>query len=577
MKKILFLIMLLASSLLAEDILKTDDISEGMKGYGYTVMRGERVEKFFVEVVSVLKKYRSGTDAIIVRVSGLAVEKTGVIAGMSGSPIYINDKLVGALSFAWNWSTDTLAGVTPIETMFELYEKDDSSFKTGFLPVIPENKKTDERNESEKSYKKTYTPLFFSGFDERAIESYSDTFKKYGFIPLSGGAASSEETTEVTSLKGGDACYVAFVSGDISIGGVGTVTHSDGDRFLLFGHGMDTKGILKAPVYKASIETIVPLQSLSFKIGIPKYAPVGYTLYDGKFGISGVKGDVKDLMVDISLKVSRDNSEKTFNFSIINESAYFTDLLSASVFSAIAGADGLNEEVTVNISSAIYTEYFDKPLVITNRYLSYTSAQAFQSAVNSIVYPIGVFLYNRYKRVKPVKIEINLSLSSKLNYAFIEEIRLDKNTYKPGEEVPVQVGFRRAYGDREYKTIKLQIPKTTKEGSYGIFVGNRYTFESFQQTYFPEKYETHNIEDLYNLLSEPFEPESMIVWLYVSTKGFVIRGNNYERLPSSYHGIFESEPTTDKGVLYSLIKEEEKISSTVLGSDNIQIQIKEER
>lgn len=590
MKKIsvkLLVVLLAAVSLLqAQQIISPDEIREGMKGFGYTVLHGEKVQRFDVEVVSVIKQFRSGKDAILVYVHGIGLEHTGIIAGMSGSPIYIEGKLAGALSFGWANSKDTLAGVTPIADMYELYDRMelDKSLAMNAPEVklnfnqygetVKEERLDNRRYDMRKgAYSPASTPLLFSGFNEDALSPYLQDFEDKGFTPLIGGGSIEDTNADISKLNGGDACGIALITGDINAFGIGTVTHSDDTNFLLFGHGMDQSGSIKAPVYKASVKTVVALNTLSFKLGVGIGEPLGYTTYDAKFAVAGKYGDSTGLMVPVNMKVKHSEVENEYSFEVIKNPNYFSSLLGAAMLSGISGTEGMGEEVTVKVSYSMHSSGFEKPIKVTNKILSFNSLEAFKISAQSIIYPIEALLYNRFKRTDVTNVDIDIDIMNELEYAVLEDLSLDRRVYRPGDELVVKAGIRPAGGERVYKSITLQIPETVKPGYYGVFCAPPAVLESFERKYFPKKYAINSAQDIYDVLNKSYDPDKLTVWLYVSTTGIVIRGSEFENLPSWMYGTLAAEPSTDKGPMYSLIKNSLNTGYYNIGSSSLQITI----
>ena len=311
------------------EIISMDEIYEGMEGVGYTVAHGTNVEPFKVKVISILKKRWRNADAILIRCEGLDLEHSGVVAGMSGSPIYFNGKLAGALSFGWGYSKDPIAGVTPIEEMFKLYN--DTNLQPPQVAFADDN-----------SLK---TPLIFSGVSTKAFDTYSSSFNKNGFYPMQAGGSVSD-TNQASKFLFGDSVALILADGDISLASIGTVTHTDDEKFVIFGHSMWSKGSLRAPVSRAYINHMLPSYDSSFKLGYAYSNYLGYTVYDGVFGVSGVYGEVpENVMVPVKIELDdTDFLKRDFNFRVLNDPAFFTDILSMSIYNAISSAAGGNEE-----------------------------------------------------------------------------------------------------------------------------------------------------------------------------------------------------------------------------------------
>lgn len=530
-----------------------------MEGVGYTIMQGTNVEAFNVKVISVLRKSWNGSDAILISMTGLDLEHSGTIAGMSGSPIYIDGRLAGALAFGWQFAKDPIAGVTPIEQMYELY--DDNNLQKTF------------ESSNLKTQNALKTPLLFSGFNSYSFSKYQDNYEKMGFYPIQGGG-SIYDTNMNTNFVFGDAAAIVLVDGDLSVAGIGTVSHTDNEKFLLFGHSMFAKGRLKAPVSKAYINGVVASSLISFKLGSAYSNYLGYTVYDGIFGVSGVYGEVpKDTMIPVEITVE-DQTFLTnkFNVRILNEPTYFSMLLSQTLMNAIGSSSGNDEEGVFSMSYEIYTDYFDEPYTITNRVLSYSSQDAYKDLISSIVSPIDFFTYNNIKRIGIKSIKINLKRDN-LEYGFLESISLVEPIARAGETVHLRIALREYNNEISYITIPVKLPVSLNTGIYTLFAGNEYLFEAAQRLYMPNKYKIRSLDDIMKYYNKSYSYNDLKVWLYSSSRGVSINGDNYPNLPPSYYGILAKENTSDKSSYISAIDGSLSLPYSILGLLNIKLLI----
>lgn len=192
----------------------------------------------------------------------------------------------------------------------------------------------------------------------------------------------------------GDSVAIVLIDGDFSIAGVGTVSHTDDEKFLLFGHSMWSKGRLRAPVSRAYINHIVASTASSFKIGAAYSNYLGYTVYDGTFGVSGVYGEVpENTMIPVNLQVEDQSFlNKDFNFRVLNDPTYFSYLLSMAIYTAVTSSAGSDEDGVFSVSYEIETDYFEEPYKVTDRILSYSSKDAFKTAIEQLIAPVD-FLF----------------------------------------------------------------------------------------------------------------------------------------------------------------------------------------
>lgn len=549
LKLILTCLIFILSSIriFAQEIIPMSDIKEGMKGIGYTIVKGTNIEPFDVEVVSILKKSWHGSDAILIRLSGLNLEHSGTVAGMSGSPIYFDGKLAGALSFGWSFAKDPIAGVTPIEEMYKLY--DDTNTSPRGISTAQNALKT---------------PLLFSGFNN-SFSQYKDEFSKMGFYPIQTGGSVGDDS-KATNFSFGDSAAIVLVDGDLSIAGIGTVSHTDSNRFLLFGHSMFGKGALKAPVSRAYINSVIASTAISFKLGSASSNYLGYTTYDGAFGISGVYNELPtNLMIPVELDIEDTTFlSKKMNFRVLNDGTYFPMLFKQALGEALMASAGSAEEGVFSISYEIYTDYFDEPYTITNRIISYSSDDAYKALIDTVVSPVNFFTYNNFEKVGIKSIKMSVKRSN-IEYAFIDSITLVESRAVAGERIHLRLAITEYGKGKKYITVPVDLPISLNAGVYTLFAGNEYMFNLAEHTYMPKKYVIRNLDDVMRLYSKSYDDKNLKVWLYSSSRGVSINGANYPNLPPSYYGILAKKNTSDKAAYITAIEGSTELPHAILG------------
>lgn len=531
------------------EIISMDEIYEGMEGVGYTVAHGTNVEPFKVTVVSILKKRWRNSDAILVRCEGLDLEHSGIVAGMSGSPIYFNGKLAGALSFGWGYSKDPIAGVTPIEEMFKLYN--DTNLQPPALAFTDNNA--------------LKTPLIFSGVSTKAFDTYSSSFNKNGFYPMQAGGSVSD-TNQAKKFLFGDSVALILADGDISLASIGTVTHTDDEKFVIFGHSMWSKGSLRAPVSRAYINHMLSSYESSFKLGYAYSNYLGYTIYDGVFGVSGVYGEIPENMM-VPIKIELDDTDflkRDFNFRILNDTAVFTDILSMSLYNAISSAAGENEEGVFSISYEIETDYFEEPYKVSNRILSYSSADAFKDAISQVISPVSFFIRNNFNRVGIKSIKLSIKRNN-LEYVFLNDITLVEPRAVAGETIHLRLGYTPYGKEKQYVDIPVKLPVNLKTDVYSIYAANEYIFNYAEQLFMPSKYEIRSLDDVQRIYGKSYDDSALKVWLYSSSRGVQIGKDLYPTLPPSKYGAMAKNATSDKAAVITPINGNYQMDSSILG------------
>ena len=534
-------------------VITMSEITEGMEGVGYTVIHGTNVEPFKVKVISVLRKMWHGSDAILIELEGLNLEHSGTVAGMSGSPIYFDGKIAGALAFGWNYAKDPIAGVTPIEEMYKLYN-DTNASKVASI-----------------SKNSLQTPLMFSGFNGDSFLEYSDKFKEMGFYPMQAGGSISDINQSGKFLFG-DSVAIVLIDGDFSIAGVGTVSHTDDEKFLLFGHSMWSKGRLRAPVSRAYINHIVASTASSFKIGAAYSNYLGYTVYDGTFGVSGVYGEVpENTMIPVNLQVEDQSFlNKDFNFRVLNDPTYFSYLLSMAIYTAVTSSAGSDEDGVFSVSYEIETDYFEEPYKVTDRILSYSSKDAFKTAIEQLIAPVDFFIYNNFNRVGIKSIKLSIKRSN-LEYAFLNDITLLEPKAKAGETIHLRVGITPYGKEKTYINIPVKLPVNLTTDVYSIYAANEYIYNYAERLFMPNKYKIRSLDDVMRIYGKSYDDKALKVWLYSSARGVQIGKDSFPMLPISKYGVMANNYTSDKASVINAIEGQFDMPYSILGLMKIDI------
>lgn len=534
-------------------VIPMSEIHEGMEGVGYTVIHGTNVEPFKVKVISVLRKMWHGSDAILIELEGLNLEHSGTVAGMSGSPIYFDGKIAGALAFGWNYAKDPIAGVTPIEEMYKLYN-DTNASKVASI-----------------SKNSLQTPLMFSGFNGDSFLEYSDKFKEMGFYPMQAGGSISDINQSGKFLFG-DSVAIVLIDGDFSIAGVGTVSHTDDEKFLLFGHSMWSKGRLRAPVSRAYINHIVASTASSFKIGAAYSNYLGYTVYDGTFGVSGVYGEVpENTMIPVNLQVEDQSFlNKDFNFRVLNDPTYFSYLLSMAIYTAVTSSAGSDEDGVFSVSYEIETDYFEEPYKVTDRILSYSSKDAFKTAIEQLIAPVDFFIYNNFNRVGIKSIKLSIKRSN-LEYAFLNDITLLEPKAKAGETIHLRVGITPYGKEKTYINIPVKLPVNLTTDVYSIYAANEYIYNYAERLFMPNKYKIRSLDDIMRIYGKSYDDKALKVWLYSSARGVQIGKDSFPMLPISKYGVMANNYTSDKASVINAIEGQFDMPYSILGLMKIDI------
>ena len=430
-------------------------------------MVGTKLDEFGAEVLGVMKGVSPGRDMILCRLTGCDLDHSGIIQGMSGSPIYIDGKLLGAVAFAWEFAKDPIAGVTPFSQMVQYARSSDrrvaaegSGLREDHAFLLDEERVNNGlsglnidlarpvavASAGLAGMKPIATPMAATGFSPRVLALLADQLGPIGLAPAAGGGASDRIKREEGDkpLVPGSPLSIAMVTGDFDISGIGTaVTHVEGDRVYGFGHPMMSLGTCQFPMMTGYIHTVYPRASVSMKMGSPLKI-VGVMDTDVSTGIAGRLGQKPD-MLPMSVKVTsgRYSEAQTFRVQIVREPNLMPSLVMAVLANAIDTEGELPSELTARLRAKVtlkggQTVEVDD-VVSGSRYSGPMGPQAMFGPVATIV---SLLTRNAIIPVRIESIEAQVEVSRGRTTATIEAARLVSDRLEPGETLKAIVTIK---------------------------------------------------------------------------------------------------------------------------------------
>jgi SpoIVB peptidase S55 len=474
----------------AESYWQVDDIRTGMKGSGRTVMKATKIETFQAEVLGILKNTSPGRDLILCRLSGLNLEKTGVIAGMSGSPVYIDNKLLGAVAYAWAYGKEPIAGITPFSQMHsfvEAFERRDLAeqgkpTRIGLRrPLRVEGKDFDtvtvaqdwddaQPTEADGIWLMPLrTPLAATGFTPHALKLLRDRCGHSGLLPMQGGGAPAQISEEDRNapLTAGGPLSVSLIMGDFDLSGIGTVTHIEGQRVYGWGHPFMSLGSCEFPLMTGYIHTIYPRQTVSFKMGSP-LRTVGVINADVSTGIAGWLDRKPDLLpVSMSVALGPQGEPKKFKVQVARQRSLQASLVYTALTNSVDMEGDLPEEMTAEMSTHIEVEG-QSPIVLKDTFSGFSGGRAPQALYSQVAAVVQMLAYNPYQPLRVNRIDCTTRIFPGRRTAEIESMQLDSEIYAPGETLKGTIFVRPYKGAPQRVPVALKLPADLAEGNYNV-------------------------------------------------------------------------------------------------------------
>lgn len=458
MKRVFFALLLAVSvtpSAPALDTLRPEQLKPGMKGYGLSVFKGTEPERFDVEIIGVLKNAFPKQDMILIRLAGAQLEKHKVIAGMSGSPIYIDDKLIGALAYGWNFQNDPVAGVTPIHNMLAQLNTVQPK-RASSASVAPVTPTLVAGRDDLAAPRPLLTPLSLGGFSPRVIEMIAEKFRPFGLLPVAGGGGSSGVASLPRGhIEPGGAIGVELIRGDLNATAIGTATYVDKNRILAFGHPFFLGGTVEAPAVQAEVHGILSSMAESFKLA-SSVADVGSMVGDWQ---SCIVADTKRKadMIPLAIHVTNRDTGQTeqYQMEIIRNEAFSAMLTQVAIAQAVFAASSSSGDTTAHI--AIRAELTGRTLDFSDTFFNPAGGLLDQSALMPLVQLFNTPFGD--PTVKRIDVTVDASLTRQT--AEIKRAYFSKSEVERGEHVPLHVVVK-PFGQPEItKTIEIEVPAAT--------------------------------------------------------------------------------------------------------------------
>jgi hypothetical protein len=472
-------------------IIPLDQIHEGMRGTAYTVFQGTQPEPMDVEVLGVLRNMNGAKgDIILVRLHGTKPEYTGVVAGMSGSPVYFDGKLAGALAFRiGEFSKEPIAGVTPIERMLEI-DAADQRPAPGLAAASTESNETTRTSSpgvstlpvsSYSNYLKPIeTPLVFSGFSEETLRLYAPQFAAAGIVPVMG-VGSSSDRKQPEPIEPGSAVSAVLVRGDMDIAATCTVTYIDPQKLLACGHPLMQFGQVDLPMTKATVVATLASPLNAFKI-VNTTETVGSFVQDRHNGILGQMGkDAKMIPVTVTVHGGSGAATKEFHYEVLNNARLSPVAMMATVFNALHGTNDYGDDITYRMNGALSVKGYPD-VALKNMFAPLDGGQpAAALAAATIGDRFGRIYDNPYDVPEIQGVKLDFDLVRERRSARLEASRTDATEARPGDQIMVETVLRPYRGERLVRQIPIRIPTSASKGMLRILVSDGDTLDRMRR------------------------------------------------------------------------------------------------
>jgi hypothetical protein len=587
MKKIIIFLTLIALylSLFPQEIMKVSEIKEGMTGIGKTIFKGTKIETFKFKVLGILENTLApDKDIIFVELFSPELEDTGVIAGMSGSPLYIDGKNIGAVAFGFNFAKKPIAGVTPIEDILDtseynkpLYEVDITDIKIEFdkknIKKISDFIQRELARRTNISPIKDMSPIKLipsnRGLSKTSLSYFTPVFAPASDFNVSQELHKGSIKKDIFEILPADAVAIPLVRGDFEYSASGTVTYVDGKNVYLFGHPFFNLGSVDFPLHKAEIITVFPSYINSFKLSATKHM-IGTVVQDR---FSAVQGELGKAPYMIPLKVFLKDRNRKFDIEMVDH-PLLTPTLSlvslTSIFSSEYKDFGYR---SIDVKGKIFIEN-EKNIIIDDLFTGVDAVNEFSGLVMAINFFV---MNNREKRVKLQKMDFEISGSEDIKRATIDNVILEKNAYKPGEIINFSIHLKNERGINQVESVSIKAPNLSPGTVFYLMVADREEINKFEAKNIKNPYFPETLNPLIRAINNLRKNNRIYIKLMTQTQGLYIKGHEYSDLPLSLQNVFvfNSSSNIQSKIRYSTIIEYQvEVPAVVKGNKQFKLKIK---
>ena len=569
----------------ATPIMPLRDIKAGMHGIGKTVFEGDRIDDFQVEILGVLENTGPKESLILARLSGGPLEHTGVMQGMSGSPVYIDGKLIGAVAMAFPYAKDPIAGIRPIEEMFRVDQiapqmaptrpapaTNKAARLTSPIDLLPER---EAAGFGDTRMVEVGTPISLSGFTPAAVEQFGPKMRALGLEPRQGislGGAPDPHMGDPSKLKPGSMISVELMTGDMSVGADGTLTCIDGDRVYAFGHRFLAVGPTELPFTRSEVMTLLANINTSFKISSAREL-MGVISEDRNTAIAGTLGKRAD-MLPLEISVAQDQKPlDTYRMQMVNDRFLSPFLLQMAVFSSIDATQRATGASSIVVHGSVEFENSTQAAQLGNIYAG-DNGSAMQAA-NSTAVPLSYLMQSGFNALKIKRIALHLDASNTKKDLTISDVYLSRKEAKAGDTVELLTLLDGENGVELSRTVKYTIPPGTAPGTlyFTVADGGQTSIAELRQIVAETP---HSPEQLISTVNRIRPSDKAYIRVWRADPAYAVEGEELTDPPPSLALVLGSTQTVSQN-------RNSKIAEIVIdpgemmvtGSKTVQLEVKE--
>lgn len=544
-----------------------EEIRPGMEGIGKTVFSEGKIESFDVKIIGVMKNAFAKGDMILAELSSDWLIDIGVVGGMSGSPVYIDERLIGAVAYGWMFSKKPIAGITPIVDMLRVFDQTDrvgepakpapmrirrsgagegsvlGNFEGAMMGhALPYTKSIRIDASGMSDFDSAYafpnsfdleplsTPLFMSHCSPSLLPIVKKLFEEYNMTPVISGSASAEERAADIPFEPGAALGIQLLKGDLDFSAIGTLTYRDGDRIIGFGHTMYNGGAVEYPMAKALIRTVVPSMMRPFKLGVT-LDTIGTVNQDRQPAIGGIVGKIP-AMIPINVEVHDEQTgiNNIYHFQAIDHRRLTPRITMIALLESVLASSREGGDFTVMYDYTIKLKGL--PDIQKSQFFSDDINLPFVVSFPVLV-DMNALMYNRFEEVEIEEVDFTVRVKDEVRISEIVGVRMNKNKYKPGDEIVATIHLQPFRQNIERVKMSLQLPDDIREGVYQFVITDRGGKQIIDEDRAPGLSTPSNIRQLIAQINRNYLRNTIYAQLHESKTGMTVSGEELPSLPPS--------------------------------------------
>lgn len=528
-------------------ILAPDMLTPGQRGIGYFVLQGTQVDSFDVEILGVQHGVlHPGRDMILARLSGANLEHTGIVRGMSGSPVFVDGALIGAVAYGWGFAAEPICGITPIGDMLELLDRDLSPPQG--LPSAP----TEHRGAA-RGVAPLALPVWVSGIGPGTEAFLADVLEPIGLVPVNGMAGQVASTAATQPLRPGSSIGIQLVRGDMAMTAIGTVTWVDGDHVLAFGHPYMGAGAVDMPMTRTIIHAILPSRYSSFVLGSAG-EEIGALRQDRATAIAGVLGE-RARMLPVTVTVDGPSGHTTLSTEVVDHATYSGALAQVVVFSALESMEKLLGLASLDV--VMRAQLTDGRWLEWNQVFSGLHAPLL--AAQAIGSPLSELTWSGLEDVHLQAIQVTIAIQEEIRVAQMMAIRHQPQQPRAGQSMTLEVALDPFQAAVEHVSLEVPIPVTAEGLPIKIRIGNGSAALSWAEDRFTQG-PPRNSGELLQRLQRARRDDELVVEVIADVPGLALDGQALPSLPASVgHWLHQTPATGRVGSIRSRVLHQQRL------------------